>query len=198
MKYILIVLMVFVNSVKSFGQNDLEMEIISDLVKNYFVQKPNDTIFTRKGKIKKIKTFSNNIILVTETDTSYRSKVSFEYLSEFMTKIDVNSLQDFFTKNKSIIKIDSIHGFNGTITYMTNSEIKKIFDKGGRKAYQKLYGYDPIVRISRPGINSDENIAFIYLSMIDGGGSGIGFILFLEKIYGIWVSKEIALAWEGY
>ena len=125
MKYILIILIALVNGIKCFGQNDLEMEIISDLVKKYFVQKPNDTIFTRKGKIKKIKTFSNNIILVVETDTSYRCKASFE----LMTKIDSDSHQDYLTKNKSVMKIDSIHGFNGTITYLTNSEIKKIFEK---------------------------------------------------------------------
>ena len=197
MKYILIILIVFVNCIKSFGQTDLDMEIISDLIKNFFVQKSNDTIFTQKGKIKRIKTFSNNIILVTETDASYRSKVPFEYLTKNMNKIDSNSYQDFLLKNRFIIKIDSIHGFNGTITYLKNSEIKQIFEKGSWKAYHKIYGYDPIVRISRPGINSEKNIAFIYFSMINSGLSGIGLFLILEKINNVWVSKEVELAWES-
>lgn len=196
MKHILIFIL-FLNGINSFGQKDMEMEIISDLIKETFTQRPNDTIFNRKGKIKKIRSFHKpQIILITETDTSHRS-YSPQYLKENLKSFDSTIHTDFLSKNKTFLTIDSIHGFDGNIIYLTNSEVKKLFDKGGWKAYHKQYEYNPIVRVSRPGINANKNRAFIYCSRISAGLDGIGIFLILEKINGKWQGKEWLIAWQS-
>ena len=199
MKYKLFVVILFLNCINIFGQKELEIKIISDLIIELFPQKPNDTIYNRKGKIKKIRSFQKpQIVLITETDTSHRyHPYSFEYFKEYLKSIDSVTHSDFLSNNKTILTIDSIHGFDGNITYLTNSEVRQIFDKRSWTAYHKQYGYNPLVRISRPGINTNKNLALAYCSWTSDELAGIGIFLILEKVNEIWIGKEWLLAWKS-
>lgn len=52
-----------------------------------------------------------------------------------------------------------------------------------------------MIKISRPGLNSDMTKALIYYSSSSGGLSGAGFYLILEKVDNKWIVKESMLAW---
>lgn len=185
-----------------FGQIDDENEIISASIKSYFKTHPNDTVYTRKGKIKKIKVYRKpEILLVAETDTikfdpETDSFFSFKKVKLRAPSVDSLTYLDFIDKNKTCILIDSIYGFQGTISYTSRQEIDNIFEHGSWDNYHKIYGYyKNLLRVSRPGFNRDMSKAYIYFrnSRAELGGSGYYFIL--EKIDGKWIVKDTVLLW---
>lgn len=184
-----------------FGQIDIENEIISALIKSEIKSIPNDTVFTRKGKIKKIKTFKDpDVIIVNETEIFLLDPKDglFEcFINETngLPSLDKDSYMDFNIKNKSKIQIDSIQNFKGTISYISRQEIDSIFKQGGWDNYHKIYGYKPLIKISRPVLNNDKTKAFIYYSHSFDGLGGAGFYLILEIVDGKWIVKESSLAW---
>jgi len=184
-----------------FGQIDIENEIISALIKSEIKSSPNDTVFTQKGKIKKIKTFKDpDVILVKETETflfdpKVDSLSSFKNETNGLPSLDNDSYFDFNYKNKSKIQIDSIQDFIGTIAYISRQEIESIFKQGGWDNYHKTFGFKPLIKISRPGLNNDKTKAFIYYSRSIDGLGGAGFYLILERVDGKWIVKESMLAW---
>ena len=184
-----------------FGQIDIENEIISALIKSEIKSTPNDTVFTRKGQIKKIKTFKTpDVIIVNETETFlFDPKVDslgrFKNETNGLPSLENDTYLNFIDKNKAKIQIDSVKNFSGTITYITKQAIENIFKQGGWDNYHKIYGFKPMIKISRPGLNSDMTKALIYYSSSSGGLSGAGFYLILEKVDNKWIVKESMLAW---
>lgn len=188
-------------SESGFGQIDIENEIISALIRSEIKSLPNDTVFTRKGEIKRIKTRQNpEIILVIETETflfdpEVNSFNSFKNDTNGLPSLDSLTYIDFIDKNKTTIQIDSIYGFQGAITYNSRQEIENIFKQGGWDNYHKTHEFKSMIKVSRPGLNLDMTKAFIYYSSSSGGLSGAGFYLILERIDGKWIVKESMLAW---
>lgn len=192
----LILTLIYTNGL---GQINIENEIISAVIKHEFKSYQNDTVFTGKGKIKKIKTFKDpDVILVRETHT-FLFDPKTDSLGRFKTNglpsLDNDSYFDFIYKNKSTIQIDSIQDFKGTVTYISPQEIEIIFKQGSWKNYHKVFGFKPLLKISRPGLNKDSTKTFIYYSSSIDGLSGAGFYLILEKKDGKWIIKESMLAW---
>ncbi|HON02453.1 MAG TPA: hypothetical protein PLM04_04940, partial [Paludibacteraceae bacterium] len=184
-----------------FGQTDIDNEIISALINSEFKSLPNDTIFNRKGEIKRIKTYKKtDILLIIETETflfdpEVDSFDRFKNETNGLPSLDSLTYLDFIDKNKTKIQIDSIYGFQGTITYNSRQEIDNIFKQGGWDNYHKIHGYKSMIKVSRPGLNKNMTKAFIYYSSSSGGLSGAGFYLILENIDGKWIVKESMLAW---
>lgn len=199
---ILIVLTMICTNV--FGQIDDENEIISASIKSYFKTSPNDTVYTRKGKIKQIMIHRRpEILLVTETypmilDPEDDSSFSFKELKLSAPSIDSLTYLDFIDKNKTSIQIDSIFGFQGTISYTSRQEIDNIFEHGSWENYRKVYGYNKfLVEVSRPGFNRDMSKAFIYFRNSIDGLAGFGYYFILEKIDGKWIVKETIMLWRS-
>jgi len=198
---ILIILAVILASTRASGQTNIENDIISALIKNEIKTLPNDTVFNRKGGISKIKMHKDlEVILVDETemflfDTTYYPFCSFKNENYGLPSLDNESYLDFIEKNKTKIRIDSIQVFQGTIVYISSQEIENIFKHGGWENYHKNFGFKPLIKVSRPGLNNEKNKAFIYYSECSDGLSGAGFYLILEKINNKWVVKESMLAW---
>lgn len=188
-------------SASGFGQIDIENEIISALVRSEIKSLPDDTVFTRKGEIKRIKTRQNpEIILVIETETflfdpEVNSFNSFKNETNGLPSLDSLTYIDFIDKNKTKIQIDSIYGFQGAITYNSRQEIENIFKQGGWDNYHKTHGFKSMIKVSRPGLNLNMTKAFIYYSSSSGGLNGAGFYLILERIDDKWIVKESMLAW---
>jgi len=182
-----------------FGQVQIENEIIASLIKSEFIQIPNDTIFNKKGEIKKIRISAKpeiNLIQTTETflfDSHADSLGMFK--NNGLPSLDSECHNDFIEKNKSKIKIDTIPDFNGTINYLTSEEIKLVFKQGGWENYHKLYEFRPLVKISRPGLNKEKNEAFIYYSSLTDGLAGTGWYLLLKKVDNKWILIESMLSW---
>ena len=186
-------------STSGFGQIDIENEIISALIKSEIKSLPNDTVFTRKGEIKKIKTYKDSdIILVNETETFLFDPIVDSlgfFKSNGLSSLELDCYTDFKEKNNSKIQIDSISNFKGIIKYISSTEIKEIFKQGGWENYHKSLGVKPLVKVSRPGLNYDKTKALIYYSSSIDGLGGAGFYLILEKLNGKWIVKETMWAW---
>lgn len=183
----------------SFGQVNVDNEIIADLIRHEFKSSPNDTIFNRKGQIKQIHISRKpDVLLVNETET-FLFDPNVDSLDMFrkngLSKLDSECYLDFIEKNKSKIYIDSISYFQGTIKYLERDELKKIFKNGGWDNYHRTFGFIPLVKVSRPGHNGDKTRAFIYYSSSTDGLGGVGFYLVLEKVDGKWTVIESMLAW---
>ena len=201
MQHIRIILILFwlLNGSYAFGQVNVEKEIIASTIKSVFKKLPSDTVFKRKGKIKKIRPERiPDIILVNETETYIFSPEEHcleVYKNKGLSKIDSECYSDINEKNESKINIDSIPNFEGKIQYLTSGEINQIFENGYWNNYHNIFGWIDLVRVSRPGLNEEKNKAFIYFSSSSDGLSGIGFYLILEKVNNIWTIKESMLAW---
>lgn len=186
---------------RGFGQTDIDNEIISALINSEIKSLPNDTVFNRKGEIKRIKTYQKpDILLVIETETFLFDPV-FDSFNRFknetngLPSLDSLTYLDFIDKNKTKLQIDSIYGFQGEITYISKQEIDNIFKQGGWDNYHKTQGYKSIIKASRPGLNKNMTKAFIYYSITSDGLSGAGSYLILENIDGKWIVKESMIAW---
>jgi hypothetical protein len=101
---------------------------------------------------------------------------------------------EFIKNNKTTIKIDSID-FQYSLNYLTKDQIEQIFENGSWENYHKIYGFRPMVQVSRPGLNSGKNKALIYYSTSTDGLSARGFYVILEKTKDGWIVKEIMLSW---
>lgn len=199
MKFIFASIIIYLAILPLFGQSEIENKIISDLLKSKIRQQPNDTIFSKKGHIKKIKTSKKtNIVLITQTQTflDKTEVATLEYLIDNgLPSLDSVCYTTFCYNNNSSTKIDSIIDYEVNVTYKTDYEINKIFKQGGWENYLKLFGYQSLVRVSRPGLNIENNKAFIYFSVSDDGLAGAGYYLILKKVNGNWTVIESALAW---
>ncbi len=199
-KILILSILVLSNHV-SFGQVEIDNEIIADLIKSEIHQFPNDTIFNRKGQIKRIHTFGKlEIVLLIETET-YLFDPKVDSLEMFnkngLSTLNLDCYSDFCEKNRSKVVIDSIGNFNGSISYLTKNEMINLFKQGGWVNYHKAFGNIPLIKISRPGISTDKNKAFIYYSESFDGLAGAGFYVILEKINNNWRVKEKMQRWRS-
>jgi hypothetical protein len=191
------VILVSLLNFKVYGQLEIENEIIAALIKSEFKSLPNDTVFNRKGEIKKIKTFiSPEIILINETEI-------FRYYQFDQIKRDTNGLStldsecygDYLSRNRSSIQIDTILNFNGKIHYVSKKIMEDTFKDGGWDNYHEVFGYKPLVKISRPGLNKSMTNALVYHSTSFGGLDGAGFYSILEKVDNKWIVRGSVLVW---
>jgi hypothetical protein len=205
-KSILSVLVLLIFTVSGFSQTKTEIDIIRCCILHFYGRQPNDTIFNRKGQIKRIKTYPRkNIVLINETVSLDKILGSPNYIPDIdsiskyrklgLSQLDSTSFNDFFSNNKIFVRIDSLKGIDLNIFYFSKSKIDKIFKVGGWDNYNKIYGYTPIFRISRPGINNKEDKAFIYCNGEFDGLDGWGEYLLLIKVNGEWFVKESMLVW---
>lgn len=208
-RHIVTLFFLLIITINSFGQIKLENEIISGFIKSYFSHVVKDTVFERDGKIKKIQIqyLKKYIVLINETvsnefDNKKRSLSSFHYNGPAifhmgLKLIDSTMYSDFIKKNQTKIAVDTIRDFVGSISYLSDNEIEKIFQNRGWETFRNIYGDRPLVRLSRPGINVKRGRAFIYIESSTDGLAGIGMYVILEKFNGNWVVKEWMEVWES-
>ena len=111
--------------------------------------------------------------------------------------IDPTMYSDFIEKNQTKIIIDTIRNFAGNISYLSENDVKKIFNNRGWVTFRSIYGDRPLVSLSRPGINVKKNRALIYIEKSTDGLAGMGMYVILEKLNGKWVVKEWMEVWES-
>jgi hypothetical protein len=194
---ILIIFNLFITN--GFGQVDIENDIISSLIKSKIASKAKDTIFNKRGEIRKIKSHKIPLILlVYETETNPFSSIN-DSIDKLMDKkwglahFDSTCYADFKRKNSSKIHIDSILGFQGTIKYISIKDKQNNFEEvdwSENKNNEFL-----LVTVSRPGLNSKNNKAFIYYSESFYGISGAGYYFILENVNDKWIIKGSMLIW---
>ena len=181
------------------AQNSLEDSIIIEVINRTVKLQQPDTLYDRNGKIKKIKESQvPEIVLLNETETFlFDPKVSTLEMFNLngLSLLDSVTYNDFILKNKKSIIVPKIENTQILIHTLTKDELDNIFDHGGWKKYHRKYKYNPIVKISRPGMNKELDLAFIYYSTTAGGLDGAGFYLILKRENGKWVGKEYQLAW---
>jgi hypothetical protein len=204
LKHILSLLIIFscvsIDNLIAQTQQKLENEIISSLIKVQFKAHEPDTIYTRKGKIKKIRYFKvHDIVLVKETQTDRirsNDSVIIAYLKKEIQDFDTDLYYDFKEKNLHPLMIDSIKDYKAKIYYTSKTELDKIIDKGnGWMSFYRQFHSSPFVEVSRPGINKLNNRALIYFSRGFGPLSGSGVFLLLELENNEWIEKGWSLVW---
>jgi hypothetical protein len=183
------------------AQQHIENQIISSVIINECKSRDPDTIFTRKGKIKKIRCFQiSDIVLVNETQTSreshFNDSIVINYLKQDLPDFDTEIYYDFKERNLHPFIIDSIKGFRAKVYYASKAEINTLLDGGnGWMSFYRKYHNSTLIEVSRPGINKMGNKALIYFSRGRGPLSGIGVYLFLELENNIWTVKGWSLSW---
>ena len=183
------------------AQQHIENEIISSVVTSECKASDPDTIFTRKGRIKKIRCFQiSDIVLVKETQTSIEShsndSIVIHYLKQDLPDFDTEIYYDFKERNLHPFIVDSIKGFKAKVYYASKAEINTLLNGGnGWTSFYRKYHDSPLIEVSRPGINKMGNKALIYFSRGHGPLSGIGVYLLLELENNIWTIKGWSLSW---
>lgn len=175
----------------------IENEVISALIKSEFKPKRDYNIPLPDGSIKKVK-IETDIVLVKETENSSTAQFSLKY-SKFKS-LDTLAYYDYEDKKRDTLIIDLISGSNLKITYYSEPELYSIFLPSRNKGwdwdkYDELYGFTPIVRVSRVGLNKSRNKAFVFFSCVRAPRGGYADFVLLEKINGKWIVKETSMAW---
>jgi hypothetical protein len=171
-----------------FAQPELEQEIIKTIINSQLQAdldiRPRDTIFNKKGQIKRIKGFTFSFIYMkpfTETKFYQPTDTLFNYCKKFMTNLERETFDNFITNNLSPIRIDTITKLKFGVKPLPEDFIGD--------------GHNPIVSVSRPGFNLMKNEALVYYSRRWGPLSGLGAYYLLVKGPNGWIIKRWALAW---
>jgi hypothetical protein len=170
----------------AYSQSSDEYEIITSVINSRLREELNirqDTVYNKKGQIKKIKGFKLSFIYVgrfTQTDRhQYQPDIMFNYLAKYSTYLTKEIFNDFIQKNTSPLRIDSLKGI----------ELEIRIGAGDDKAR------NPVIGVSRPGINEQKDRALIYFSLLWGGRVGYGDYYLLQKTSTGWVIVERLSAW---
>jgi len=170
------------------AQPDIEREIISTVINSELQAELNlhhrDTIFNKRGQIKRIKGFTFSFVYMkpyTQTEHDYQPDTLFKYCKKSLYDLDRVIFEDFLVKNVSPIKLDSLKNLQFGIKPLPKEFIGD--------------GHNPIITISRPAINELKTKAFIYYSRRWGPRSGYGAYYLLIKNSNGWVIKESTMAW---
>lgn len=142
----------------------------------------------------------NSIIILSETFTQTidtEDDLLVKFLRTGLAGLDSCTMNDFFKKNQSSVKIPEFCLDQIKIIYMTKKEWNEIIKGGGWSRYHSIYGYIPTISLSRPGINEDMNKGLIYYDAISDKLGGSGFYLILEKVNNKWIVKEKIISWRS-
>ena len=169
-----------------YSQSTDEYEIITSVINSKLQEELNvrqDTVFNKKGQIKKIKSIKLTCIFMgmyTNTEPrQYQSDVLFNYLARDLSFLTKDIFNDFLQKNNSPARIDSLKGILLPVRIGSGND-------GSR---------NPVIGISRPGINDKKDKALIYFSLLWGGRVGYGGYYLLKKTSIGWVIIERSTTW---
>jgi len=173
-------------TIESSAQPNIELEIISSVINSELQAElklhPRDTVFNKKGQIRKIKGFTFSSIYLgsrTEVERHFQPDTLFAYCRMISSEIDRDLFDDFISKNHSPIKLDSLKDLQFGIKPIPEDFMGD--------------GHYPIIRVSRPGIIMDR--AFIYFSRRWGPLSGYGGYYLLRKTEKGWIVETSIGAW---
>jgi hypothetical protein len=172
-----------VNAQKSF-ESEIISTVINSELRDELKLHRRDTIFNKKGQIKRIKGFTFTSIYMkpyTQTERQYQPDTLFKYCKMFMSDLDREVFDDFLSKNLTPIRIDTIKKLNFEIKPLPDDFIGD--------------GHNPIITVSRPGINAMKNKALIYYSRRWGPLAGFGSYYLLIKSSNGWVIKQSGMMW---
>jgi hypothetical protein len=171
-----------------YSQTKIEQEIISSVINEELQAELNlhhrDTIFNKKGQIKRIKGFTFSSIYLgdkTVIEHPIHPDTLSKYCIRMSLEIDQEIFHDFIINNLEPIKLDSLYDL-----HFQKKSIPKNFMGNG---------HNPIINVSRPGINKMKDKAFIYYSRRWGPLSGYGGYYLLQKTSEGWKIKATVLAW---
>jgi hypothetical protein len=142
-----------------------------------------DTIYNKKGQIKRIKSFKLSYIYMgkyTNTERrQYQPDILYNYLSKYSSFLTRDIFNDFIQKNTSPLRIDTLKGIQLEVRIGAGDDDVR----------------NPVIGISRPGINDNRDRALIYFSLLWGGHVGYGEYYLLQKTSKGWVIVETFPAW---
>lgn len=181
------------------GQTDIEKEIISYLIEEEFSPVPDESFTDGNEQNKNLKDQEEISIIIISESRIQTFITRFDSLERFqqrgLASLDLYTLNDFFKKNQTSIEIAKFSLDKINIIYMSPEEWDGIMKQGGWTQYHSLYGYIPVINVSRPGINESLNKAFIYYDAKSDKLGGSGFLITLEKVDNKWIIKEKIIAW---
>jgi hypothetical protein len=170
----------------SYSQSNDDYEIITSIINSRLQEELNirqDTIYNKKGQIKRIKSFKlSYIYLERYTNTElrqYQPDILFNYLSKYSSFLTSDIFNDFIQKNTLPVRIDSLKGIQLEVRI-------------GAGDYDVR---NPVIGVSRPGINDNRDRALIYFSLLWGGRVGYGEYYLLQKTSKGWVIVERYTSW---
>jgi hypothetical protein len=197
-KCYLFILSISIALLNSYGQSDIEKEIISGLLVEEFTPVINEPSLNENEKNLDQEDYC--LIIISETykqETDLRSGPTGNFLKSELTNLDSCMLNDFAEKNQYSVKIPELCLDRIKLIYIAKEKWNEIMKEGGWPSYHNNYGHIPTINISRPGINKNMNKALIYYDTKSGKLSGSGFYLILEKANNSWVIKEKIIAWRS-
>ena len=171
-------------STNLYSQKSEEYELMATVISSTLLNELSirqDTIYNKKGQIKKIKGFKLSFIYMSDSTQAapHQRDSDFKFLEKYFTFLTKDIYNDFVQKNKFPIKIDSLRGIKYEI----------------RPIPKNITTQNPIICVSRPGINDMKDKALIYFSLLWGGRVGYGSLYLLQKTASGWVIKESFLDW---
>jgi asparagine synthetase A len=181
------------------GQTDIEKKIISDLIAEEFSPVPDESVINENGQKKNLTDQEESSIIIISESNTRTLDTRVDSLEEFhrigLAGLDLYTMNDFFKKNQSSVKITKFYLDKIKIIYVSQKEWVKIMEQGGWAQYHSIYGYIPAINVSRPGINEKMNKAFIYYDAKSDKLGGAGFFIILENVNNKWIIKEKVIAW---
>jgi hypothetical protein len=183
------------------GQTDIEKEIISYIIEEEFSPVPDESFTEGNEQNKNIKDQEEISIVIISESRIQTFNSRFDSLEGFQNRglasLDLYMMNDFFKKNKSSVKITEFSLDKIKIIYLSKEEWDGIMKQGYWKQYHNLYGYIPVINLSRPGINKNLDKAFIYYDAKSDKLGGSGFLITLAKVDNKWIIKEKIIAWKS-
>jgi len=201
MKQLLLCALLFLSISKAYSQTKIEKAIIEGFFTSFLDQCSIDSIvdpdsFTRQYCLEIEK---SGIVLFEKSE-----KQLFEYSTDSLSNLKENGLSlidsiihnDYFEKNKKSIDFDSII-FKGEIAQTTSTSEFKKAEKKSNEALRKKYGAKTVVQISRPGINTNKDIALLSITFthVDFGVVTNYYVLVKEDH--VWDIKQSMLLFVG-
>lgn len=183
------------------GQTDIEKEIISSLIEEVFSPVSDESFTDGNDQNKNLKDQEEISIVIISESCIQTFNARFDSLEGFqkrgLASLDLYAMNDFYEKNQSSVEITEFSLEKIKIIYLSKDEWDGIMKQGYWKHYHDLYGYIPVINLSRPGINESLDKAFIYYDEKSDKLGGSGFLITLEKVDDKWIIKEKIIAWKS-
>jgi len=195
MKFNFLIILLFVSCYLHGQTTDSK---IYEGVLNYYFRSGTDTIYDPQNNISEIITISKpKIVLVSKTLELERESIPDDLLVLNWNNINPEIISNMIFNNRITNSIDSLPGFYGFITSLSDESYKMIFNEFGWNGYYAIYGHQPLVILTRPGYDENRNSALIYICISYGPKQGKGLFFYLLNTEGNWKVINMASIWES-
>ena len=174
------------------AQHAIDNGIIMTVIYHEFPDTQIDTTYDHNGKIKTInKTVQPKIRVINKT-TILKAKPAQNYFIKLgFKKIDSSMIINYYSNNEHPVSIDTLSHFKYFVSEMNPDEFNSILQNYGWDGYHKLFGYQPLLKVSRPGLNKEKNKAILFVSIVVNKQSPVNNYYYLEKKENIWSVRKV-------